>query len=342
MAHPDYPWWPAGTNARVTSADRHGVDSPDPVVAGTTAVAPAGSHAVVVHSDLRCPWAHVAVHRLLRAAEGLGVERELGLDHRWFPLDDPLPTDAVALDRMLAPVQAVEPGAGWRSWADEDTVPAGSARLAAAWVQAAKAQSPAASMALDRAFRQALFADHRDLDDPSTVADVAAAVDEVDLEAAAAEVRSGRPDAELDRHAQVSTSDGLALVEMRTYREFFGQGDERTFVVALRGYECQLQAGGHPAEGWRCPPCVIPEHAAGRVVRAGLYGKRPHQRQRWKCVPANGDPPHRFADVLPRQRAKIHACLECETHLEPWEGQQVARRYDFTTREIARSLIRVA
>lgn len=207
MAHPDYPWWPAGTNARVTSADRHGVDSPDPVVAGTTAVAPAGSHAVVVHSDLRCPWAHVAVHRLLRAAEGLGVEQELGLDHRWFPLDDPLPTDAVALDRMLAPVQAVEPGAGWRSWADEDTVPAGSARLAAAWVQAAKAQSPAASMALDRAFRQALFADHRDLDDPSTVADVAAAVDEVDLEAAAAEVRSGRPDAELDRHAQVSTSD---------------------------------------------------------------------------------------------------------------------------------------
>jgi len=90
------------------------------------------------------------------------------------------------------------------------------------------------------------------------------------------------------------------------------------------------------------PSCVIPEHAGGRVVRAGLYGKRPHQRQRWKCVPVNGDPPHRFADVLPRQRAKIHACLECETHLEPWEGQQVARRYDFTTREIARSLIRVA
>jgi hypothetical protein len=34
------------------------------------------------------------------------------------------------------------------------------------------------------------------------------------------------------------------------------RGDEfaQVFVVALRGYECQLQAGGHPAEGWRCPP----------------------------------------------------------------------------------------
>lgn len=79
------------------------------------------------------------------------MEQELRLDHRWFPLDESLPTDPVALDQQLAPVQALDPDAGWRSWADAGAPPAGPARLAATWVQAAKAQSPAASMALDRA-----------------------------------------------------------------------------------------------------------------------------------------------------------------------------------------------
>ncbi|HEU5085271.1 MAG TPA: hypothetical protein VFU14_18160 [Acidimicrobiales bacterium] len=191
----------------MTPTDRPGEDTPDPAVAGTTAVAPAGSHAIVVHSDLRCPWAHVAVHRLLAAAERLGVEQELCLDHRWFPLDEALPTDAAAFDQHLAPVLALDPDAGWRSWADDGAPPTGPARLAAAWVQAAKAQSPAASMALDRALRQAFFAGHRDLDDPGAVADVAATVGEVDADAAAAEVASGRPEAELDRHAEVSRSE---------------------------------------------------------------------------------------------------------------------------------------
>lgn len=191
----------------MTQTHRPGEDAPDPAVAGTAAVAPAGSHAIVVHSDLRCPWAHVAVHRLLDAAARRGVEQELCLDHRWFPLDDELPADPAARDRMIAPAQALDPEAGWAGWVDDDVSPGGSARLAAAWVQAAKAQGPAASMALDRAFRQAFFADHRDLDDPDSVAAIAAAVDEVDAEAAAAEVASGRPASELDRQSEVSGSD---------------------------------------------------------------------------------------------------------------------------------------
>lgn len=195
-----------GYEVAVAPTDRTGQDTPDPAVAGSTAVAPAGSHAIVVHSDLCCPWAHVAVHRLLAAAARLGVEQELSLDHRWFPLDEALPEDPAAIDEHLAPMQALDPDAGWRSWVGDGPAPTGS-RVGAAWVQAAKAQSPAASVALDRALRRAFFADHRDLDDPETVAGVAATVAEVDVDAAAAEVASGRPQAELDRHAEVSRSE---------------------------------------------------------------------------------------------------------------------------------------
>lgn len=86
------------------------------------------------------------------------------------------------------------------------------------------------------------------------------------------------------------------------------------------------------------PECPLAAHKGARVVRAGWYGKPPHRRQRWKCIPEKGDP-HRFSGVLPRQEAKAHACDECETVLEPWEGQQTPKLYGFTTREIAHALI---
>lgn len=89
------------------------------------------------------------------------------------------------------------------------------------------------------------------------------------------------------------------------------------------------------------PSCPDPTHAGSRVVRAGLYGKKPHQRQRWKCIPEGGEA-HRFAETLPRQLARAHVCVECETHVERWEGPQTARLYDFTTRQVAQALIRVA
>lgn len=88
------------------------------------------------------------------------------------------------------------------------------------------------------------------------------------------------------------------------------------------------------------PCCPDPAHAGGQVVRAGWYGKAPHRRQRWLCRPSNGDPPHRFAETLPRQQARSSCCLECSTRLEAWEGQPGLRRYDFTASEIAHALKR--
>jgi hypothetical protein len=90
------------------------------------------------------------------------------------------------------------------------------------------------------------------------------------------------------------------------------------------------------------PKCPNPAHANSRVVRAGWYGKAPHRRQRWWCRPLNGDAPHRFAEVLPRQAAATHHCIECSTKLEPWEGQAGAREYWFSARKVGLALAMVA
>lgn len=184
-------------------------DTRDPAsTPGASDVAPAGTAALVVYSDLRCPWAHVAVRRLLASAEQQGVGSELCVDHRWFPLDDgAMPVDGEALDRKLSAFPALEPSATWHRWTGTEGAFPTSAHPAAAWVQGAKRVSPAASMALDRALREALFADGRDISDESVVADVAGGVAEVDVELVRREVASGRPDDELDRHAELARSE---------------------------------------------------------------------------------------------------------------------------------------
>jgi hypothetical protein len=90
------------------------------------------------------------------------------------------------------------------------------------------------------------------------------------------------------------------------------------------------------------PACHIAEHAGSRVVRDGWYGKPPHRRQRWRCIPANGDLKHRFTPVLTRQGDPHAYCVECSTALEPWEGQAGAREYRFAAREVGDALVLAA
>ncbi len=191
-------------------APTHERGAADP--AAPSAAAPSGTNAVVVHSDLRCPWAHVAVHRLLSTVDREGMGSELLVDHRWFPLeDDSMPTDPAAVDRKLEPVRALEPGLDWHRWADGGAEFPRDSRLPAAWVQAAKQVGPAASVALDRALRVALFAEGRDISDPEVIEAVASSVEDADVDAIRAEVESGRPDAELDRQAELAGSDAVPV-----------------------------------------------------------------------------------------------------------------------------------
>lgn len=171
-------------------------------------VVPTGTNAVVVYSDLRCPWAFVGVRRLLAAVERRGVASELHVDHRWFPLDDEaMPTDAEAVDRKLRAIRDLEPDADWHDWVGSDRTFPGSSELAEAWVQAAKSASPAASTALDLAVRTGLFERGLDIGDEAVLADLAAGIDDLDVEAVRSEVASGRPAAELERHAELAESD---------------------------------------------------------------------------------------------------------------------------------------
>jgi len=73
----------------------------------------------------------------------------------------------------------------------------------------------------------------------------------------------------------------------------------------------------------------------------GHYGKPGHRRQLYRCVPANGDRPHRFTEMLPREEAWHDACESCERPVHLHEGPHAARHYQFVARGIAEALAAV-
>jgi hypothetical protein len=87
--------------------------------------------------------------------------------------------------------------------------------------------------------------------------------------------------------------------------------------------------------------CPRPEHAGSRVRFDGQYGPPGHRRQYYKCVPSNGDRPHRFTEVLPREESWKDACDQCERDVEFHEGPHAARKYQFVARGIAEALLAV-
>jgi hypothetical protein len=84
--------------------------------------------------------------------------------------------------------------------------------------------------------------------------------------------------------------------------------------------------------------CPRPEHVGSRVRFDGQYGKPGHRRQLYRCVPANGDRPHRFTELLPREEAWHDACETCERPVRLHEGPHAARGYQFVARGIAEAL----
>jgi hypothetical protein len=87
--------------------------------------------------------------------------------------------------------------------------------------------------------------------------------------------------------------------------------------------------------------CPRPEHAGSRVRFGGQYGAHGHRRQYYRCIPANGDRPHRFTEPLPREESWRDACESCERDVELREGPHAARKYQFVARGIAEALVAV-
>ena len=154
---------------------------------------PADPGTIVVYSDIHCSFAHLAVHRLHEARSRLGLDDLLAFDHRAFPLE--LFNERVNSLRGVASevsvIGALEPDAGWQLWQGDDwtypvtTLPAMEA------VQAAKAQSWAASEQLDRGLRHAFWAQSRCVSMRHVILDVAAGCPDVDVTELAAALDRG-------------------------------------------------------------------------------------------------------------------------------------------------------
>ena len=173
-----------------------------PVAAGT----------IVVYSDLGCPWAHLAVYRLLRARAALGLDGSVAVDHRVFALEvvNERPTPKLILDAETVAVGTLDPGAGWQLWQEEahhypvTTLPPMEA------VQAAKEQGLGASEQLDRALRVALFGRSRCISVRSVILEVARSCDTVDVDALAAALDHGRARrAVIEQHRQAEAGDDV-------------------------------------------------------------------------------------------------------------------------------------
>jgi predicted DsbA family dithiol-disulfide isomerase len=149
---------------------------------------------IVVYSDIGCPWAHVAVARLLAARSRLGLDDDVQIDHRAFPLElaNERATPWSVLSAEVPVVASIEPDAQWQAWRAPPWEWPVSTLLALEAVQAAKEQSLQTSEALDRALRVALFAQSRCITMRHVVLDVARATPAVDANALETTLDEGR------------------------------------------------------------------------------------------------------------------------------------------------------
>lgn len=109
-------------------------------------------------------------------------------------------------------------------------------------------------------------------------------------------------------------------------------------------FQLPLDANGAVQRDTYLPPEPCLEHPGSRVVRAGTYESGGTQRQRYRCLPADGSPGHRFTPLLPRER--VHdgqRCELCTEHVGVHRGETTAGRgHRASTTLVARALQRLA
>lgn len=149
---------------------------------------------IVVFSDLGCPWASAAMERLVAARARLDLVGRIELDHHAFPLEliNGRGTPRRILDAEVPVVGALVPEAGWQIWQRSSSEWPVTMLPALEAVQAAKAQSLAASTDLDLALRRAFYSESRCISLRSVILDVAGACPEIDAGALAEALDDGR------------------------------------------------------------------------------------------------------------------------------------------------------
>jgi predicted DsbA family dithiol-disulfide isomerase len=154
---------------------------------------------VVLWSDLACPWGTLAVHRFRQARARMGLEGQVHLDLRTFPLElmNARPTPKEIVEAEISVVGALAPEFGWRLWQGDAAAYPGTVLLALEAVQAAKEQSLWAAEDLDYALRQAFFAHSRPISIRPVVMEVAAGCPSVDAAALEEALDAGRGRAEV-------------------------------------------------------------------------------------------------------------------------------------------------
>jgi len=153
------------------------------------------SGTIVIFSDIACPWASAAVHRLRAARTRMGLDGKVVLDHRPFPLElvNERATPKRILDAEIPVVGgALVPDAGWRVWQAPPSEWPVTTLPALEAVQAAKEQGLPAAEALDAALRDALFAGSRCVSMRHVILEVARRCLEVDADKLADAIDDGR------------------------------------------------------------------------------------------------------------------------------------------------------
>lgn len=179
----------------------------------TTTPPPVAASTIQVWSDLLCPFTFVALHRLRRTRDRLGLTGRIRLEHRSFPLElfnGPHPrrgtdTEAVGLGQ-------IEPAAGFRVWTAPDDEYPHTVLLAAEAVHAAGVQGLEAAEEFDLALRAAFWTESRSIAHRQVILDVADSLPgrPLDVPALAAALDNGRHRADVMRDFAVAQTDAIA------------------------------------------------------------------------------------------------------------------------------------
>lgn len=175
---------------------------------------PGRPHAAVgtiqVWSDLLCPFAHVAIHRLTVARERLGLTDQVQLDHHAFPLElFNGPHQRPGTDSEAVGLGQIEPDAGFRLWTAADWLYPNTVLLANEAVHAAKAQGLRQAEDLDRGLRKAFWLESRSIGHRQVILDIATEVGTVDVALLAQALDSGRHRTEVMADYAVAQTDAV-------------------------------------------------------------------------------------------------------------------------------------